>query len=191
MGKDVDVAKLTSLELQAHVERCERLLKHPSLLSRLPDGGSEIVERRTRYLKEIERRESSGEGGISTGEAARESSDGNGGPGTPTPQVEMVAENGDVRLNKAPLATYEEEARVIGERYRHSKVPVEAIVRRTFGGSLCEAEIQRILSDVPHNFFLTHDETIRMERRLMEEERAEMLRRLQRQQLAPTGSKEE
>ncbi|SCU64277.1 uncharacterized protein TEOVI_000582000 [Trypanosoma equiperdum] len=185
MDKDVDVTKLTAQALQVHIERCERLMKQPALLSRLPDGGNGIRERYSKYLAEVERRKTNGAASALTAQKdgddeVRDEDEAQSRPAA----VEGCQDEKTVGDTTTAEVTYEEEARAIGERHRHFRVPVEEIVRRTFGGSLCDSELQRIINDVPPGFFLTYEETMSMERKLMEEERAETLERLRRQRSA-------
>ncbi|KAG8347196.1 hypothetical protein ERJ75_000823800 [Trypanosoma vivax] len=157
MDKECDVETLSLPELNAKIERCERLLQHPALLGRLPDGGEGIRSRHALYVSEKAKR---------VEEAPRADA---------IPTTEEIPSPG----------SYEEAARAVGERHRDFRVPVEEVVRRTFGGSLCESEIQRILSDVPPNFFLTYGETLQMEQRIMAQEREATLERLRRQSAEP------
>lgn len=49
-------ASLTIAEIQTHLERCERVLANPSLLSALPDRGERIVKRHGLLMDEKTRR---------------------------------------------------------------------------------------------------------------------------------------
>ncbi|ESL08462.1 hypothetical protein TRSC58_03835 [Trypanosoma rangeli SC58] len=200
VGADDDVRKMTSSALQVHIQRCERLLSHPTILGRLPDGGAAIRDRHALYVAERSRREAAGDtsSGTTEQDAAEEAvrqveqqvSQMTISPEAASKQTTERRAECNASLNTGEWSveegeraaeSYEDAARAIGEKHRHSRVPVETIVRQTFGGSLCEAEIQRMLHDVPPNFFLTYEETISMQRRLLAEERQEALKRLQQQ----------
>ncbi|KAF8302687.1 hypothetical protein TcYC6_0043060 [Trypanosoma cruzi] len=203
MDTEGDVTQMELSALLVHIERCERLLRHPTLLSRLPDEGETIRSRHALYVAERSRREVGGDASSSRKEndavegsvrqverqisqmtlSTEEKSE-----KTATMPMECHASlNTDgwtVGAGGKAVESYEDVARAVGEKHRHSRIPVEMIVRQTFGGSLCEAEIQRMLCDVPPNFFLTHDETISMQRKLLSEERLEALTRLRNQRHA-------
>ncbi|RNE99461.1 putative protein kinase [Trypanosoma rangeli] len=200
MDADDDVRKMAPSALHAHIQRCERLLSHPTLLGRLPDGGAAIRGRHALYVAERSRREAVGDASSGTTEqdAAEEAvrqveqqicqitiSPEAASKQTADKWAECHASpnTGEwgVEEGERAVESYGDAARAIGEKHRHSPVPVETIVRQTFGGSLCEAEIQRMLHDVPPNFFLTYEETTSMQRRLLAEERQEALKRLQQQ----------
>ncbi|RNF13990.1 putative protein kinase [Trypanosoma conorhini] len=196
MDADEDVAKLSPAALLVRVQRCERLLSHPTLLSRLPDGGAAIRGRHALCVAERARREAAGDAASATRqqEAVRPVEGQARGMTTAPEGLSEAAAGGRAGCHASPntsersvdeeetaAESYEDVARAVGEKHRHSRVPVETIVRQTFEGSLCEAEIQRMLHDVPPNFFLTYDETVSMQRSLLAGERHEALKRLWQQ----------
>ncbi|KEG13822.1 putative protein kinase [Trypanosoma grayi] len=201
METNSDVTEIKYELLLVHIERCERLLRHPTLLSRLPDGGEGIRQRHALYVAELSRRCAKDEATttmreVDKAEVSAQYEEEQSYRTSASAVVEQqVTENTRVKCsapssndagkepNQANVAESDEKvACAVSEKYKHCRVPVEEIVRRTFGGSLCEAEIQRILNDVPPNFFLTHEETLLMQQKRVEEERLETLERLRRQQ---------
>ncbi|ORC88479.1 putative protein kinase [Trypanosoma theileri] len=195
MDADSDVNTLPTHLLLVHIERCERLLSHPLLLSRLPDGGESIRARHTLFVAERKRREANGdaaivaksvdavvphckEKGVSSTDDLLKGMDMN------PRETNISCRQFDSKniLDRNTEESYKEAVQAMTEKYRHYRIPVEAIVRRTFGGSLSETEIQRILDDVPPNYFLTHDETMSLQRKLLKEERLDALEMLRRQQ---------
>ncbi|KAH9599652.1 hypothetical protein LSM04_004138 [Trypanosoma melophagium] len=196
MDPDSDINTVPISVLFVHIERCERLLRHPLLLSRLPDGGKSIRARHTLYVAERKRREANDDAAT----LAKSVDDAVGSPrhvkevlstdsvpkgmdmmphGINVSSRELDSNNNDETNMEE---SYKEAVHAMTEKYRNYRIPVEEIVRRTFGGSLSEAEIQRILDDVPPNYFLTHDETLSVQRKLLAEERLDALDMLRRQQ---------
>ncbi|EPY28813.1 hypothetical protein STCU_01608 [Strigomonas culicis] len=161
----IDETALPVAELRVHVGRCDRLLQHPALLQRLQDRGDSIRERHARFSKELARREAS----------RQERADGQ----RDTEDAKQRNEQEQLR-EAAPLSQAEDQRQLV-EKYKDRRVPVEDTVRRAYGGSLSEREIQRILADVPTNYFLTYTETVEMQKTAAKEARKEELRRLRMQ----------
>ncbi|EPY43798.1 hypothetical protein AGDE_00123 [Angomonas deanei] len=153
-----DVTTLSTAELNVHVARCDRLLGQEALLSRLPDKGEKFRVRREMYQKELARRQ--------TEEQV-----------PPTGKME----NEQSKLAEEGVGHYREEAIKIGDKYKDRRVPVESTVRRMYEGVLSEQQIQKIIQEVPENFFLTRTETIEMEKENYNERRRLELARLREQ----------
>lgn len=163
--KTIDEVTLPTAELRVHIQRCERLLQHPELLERLQDKGASIKERLERFSGELSRRDASVKAHANSS----------------AEKLNTRAGNDEEKLAEVKVLSQAEDQRQIAEKYKDRRVPVEEIVRRAYGGSLSEKEIQRILADVPPNFFLTYTETLAMQTAAAKEARKEELRRLRAQ----------
>jgi hypothetical protein len=177
---EAEVRAMSTAELRVNLERCSRLVGHPSLLQRLPDGGAGIRHRYDLLTAELKHREdyspepqsTSVEGGTTVSAAEQRRRD-----------------NEADKLAEAQASTPADAAREMGEKYRTYRVPVEATVRAMYEGAICEAELQRIIQSVPPGFFLTYEETCAMEKKLAKEARKAELQKLAaataRESLAP------
>lgn len=161
------VDKMLTADIRQHLHRCERLLRYPALLERLPDKGSGIRQRYEIFTTELKRRETFSEATEPTA--------------TPSGPVDKQSEAQE--LSMLPEDTDAAQLHAIEQKYRDYRVPVEHHVRRMYGGSISEREIQRILEDVPPTYFMTFAETRAMEKAFAQRSRAEELQRL-RQQVA-------
>ncbi|KPI84760.1 hypothetical protein ABL78_6178 [Leptomonas seymouri] len=168
---EAETQGMSTAELRINLERCARLIDHPSLLQRLPDHGEGIRHRHVLFTKEVERREiESAKAKTTTDEA----------PPTTEALERRRRDNETAQLAEASkMATSPADAaREIGEKYKHCRVSVEDTVRRMYEGVVSEAEVQRIVQSVPPSYFLTYEETCAMERRLAKEARRAELQKL-------------
>lgn len=157
----MDAASLSTAALHLHWQRCERLIRHPSLLRRLPDGGASIHRRHATFCSEIERR-------------AALKSDADDAQEIVQRKIEHEAalqRESEETVAKAKLT----------EKYKDTRVSVEATVRRMYEGMITESEIQRIIKEVPTNYFLTHAETVEQQKKLALANRKDDLARLRQQ----------
>ncbi|KPA77114.1 hypothetical protein ABB37_07429 [Leptomonas pyrrhocoris] len=169
---EAEVRAMSTAEVRVNLERCTRLVGHPSLLQRLPDHGNAIRHRHALFTEELARREAeSANASTSTADVLSAS---------PTKE-QRRRDNEVVQLAEATAGTTTsrvDATREIGEKYRDYRVPVEATVRRMYEGAISEAELQRILQSVPPTYFLTYEETCAMERSLAKEARKAELQKL-------------
>lgn len=159
------VDTMTTAEIRVHMDRCERLTARPELLSRLPDAGESIRNRLDAFARELDRR---------TAAAKRE-------------VVTQPLESELAPIDAAPPVAqvcYMSNVAAIMDKYRDRRIPVEETVRRMYGGSISEREMQRIVSEVPPNYFLTYSETLEREREMAKQARREELEKLRQQSAA-------
>lgn len=179
-----NVAQLSDRALLDHISRCERVLANSGVVQRLPDMGAEVQRRYALYTFERERRSCS-----STKTRQAELASSTTGDDGQCPQNSLneshAFESGRGGRN---IFNTEAQTNVSGideafrakmmEKYRHSGVAIDVVVRNSFGSMLSELEIQRVLDEIPKNYLLTYDETQKKISQLAREERLRELERL-------------
>lgn len=158
-GAMPDYPTLSGSEILEHIERCRRLLSNTQVVLRLPDRGESIKNRIRSLCEEVDRGEK-GEGNLTTSTLAWEDS--------------CCGERTDGRAGQE-----EKELERLAEKYRDYRCPIEEKIREIYEGALSEREIQRILDDIPTNYFLTLRETEEMNKRNLSERRKHELEELQ------------
>jgi len=169
----VDPSTLSTAELQQHVERCARLMKHAALLDRLPDHGAGIKERHLRFTEELAARASRKAETPSTETSAEE--------GPSSSSAKRANEEDALRAELSSAATRLAAQAAVMKKYEDHRVSVEANVRRMYEGTLSEREIQRVIDEVPPTFFLTYRETQEMAKESAKQARRDELQRLRAQ----------
>ncbi|CCW68381.1 unnamed protein product [Phytomonas sp. Hart1] len=178
-----DTSIMLTAELKVHIERCERLIRQEALLERLPDKGAGVKHRYNAYLAEMEIRENLQKKQEFQSGNINEEKEYNKAPVGVSLENDKahspkVSNEKDMMRMETNYATH---LRIIEEKYNDVRIPVEKIVRRMYEGSLKEAEIQRILNDMPPKYFLTHRETCERAREMAKRTREKELQRLKQQ----------